>query len=762
MKTAKVEDPQRRGVFLVRIAILLTIFTGLFAEGPFPLDNSRSTAASPFAACVAPCFENFDNVTAPALPSGWTTTRITIDPTWKTVNNVSDSASNSAFAGGPSHISDNRLVSRNVGIVSATSVLTFRRSNNLENGFDGMVLEISINGQNFEDIITAGGSFVNGGYNTTISLPSSSSPIAGRAAWTGDTGGFVTTTVNLPASANQKTVKFRWRVGTDTSIGSQGAFIDSINLTNFVEPPANDDFANAEPLPLGSSGVINGTTLGAAKEDAEENHAGNAGGTSVWYRWQAPETGRFVFTTFNSGFDTLLAVYTGDSFPLNPVVSNDNDPTELGSPCSGITTSTVAFPATAGVIYRIAVDRKSSNQFDSNNIKLRWGRSASISGRISTASGGMVGDTLSTIQLLGDTCRASGPPIFNFTDVPTGGSYSIFFSQMSRYVPWDPSKSISPLAGSVSDFNFYKTQPAANIAGTVRIPGNDFSGLTVRCVSTPIPLISKEAFLLGNGGYQCTALPADANYIVTPTKLGFNFDPPSRDVRINLAPDPTQSVFGGDFDGIALETRTISGRVATAGGTGISGVSMALSGSQTTSTVTDANGNYSFTNILQGGTYTVTPSNSNVTFIPANLSFSNVNADQTANFTGTFLLQLVLDELGQVAALESSLLMRDPFPVINNSNLLNTGIDRNTRVTIFLANFQLGAGETPSSVMINLVGSNNQSYDDIPAEAVRLATNPTFSQVTFKLPDSLAPGICTLKVKARGLTSNMGSMRIKP
>jgi len=48
-------------------------------------------------------------------------------------------------------------------------------------GFDGMVLEISVNGGPFQDILAAGGSFVTGGYNRTIS-PSFNSPIAGRQA----------------------------------------------------------------------------------------------------------------------------------------------------------------------------------------------------------------------------------------------------------------------------------------------------------------------------------------------------------------------------------------------------------------------------------------------------------------------------------------------------------------------------------------------------------------------------------------------------
>jgi hypothetical protein len=56
---------------------------------------------------------------------------------------------------------------------------------------------------------------------------------------------------------------------------------------------------------------------------------------------------------------------------------------------------------------------------------------------------------------------------------------------------------------------------------------------------------------------------------------------------------------------------SVSGRI-TAGGSGLSGVTVTL-GSLTTTT--DANGNYSFSNVPDG-TYTVTPSLTGYTFNP--------------------------------------------------------------------------------------------------------------------------------------------------
>ncbi|HEY5074184.1 MAG TPA: hypothetical protein VII34_05755, partial [Pyrinomonadaceae bacterium] len=126
--------------------------------------------------------------------------------------------------------------------------------------------------------------------------------------------------------------------------------------------------------------------------------------------------------------------------------------------------------------------------------------------------------------------------------------------------------------------------------------------------------------------------------------------------------------------------------------------------------------------------------------------------------------QLILDESGpdpnQAAALDSLLCLRDPFPIQSVAGWLNLGSDRNTRVIIFVANLRLNPGETSASVVVNLIGSN-QSYD-VPAEDVRLAPNTEFAQVTFRLPNTLAPGACTVTVKAHSQISNSAIIRIGP
>jgi hypothetical protein len=181
--------------------------------------------------------ENFDGVVAPTLPAAWTTSQTGAAPAWVTSVTSSDSAPNSAFGGGTATASSNNLDSPVVSIPTAPVVgvnagvqLAFRTSYNTESGFDGGVLEISINGGAFVDVVAAGGSFAEGGYNGVIAI--TDSVLTGRAAWTGNSGGFITTKVNLPPAAFGQNAQFRWRTAYDTGTHPTGGGlrIDTVSL----------------------------------------------------------------------------------------------------------------------------------------------------------------------------------------------------------------------------------------------------------------------------------------------------------------------------------------------------------------------------------------------------------------------------------------------------------------------------------------------------------------------------------------------------
>ncbi len=179
--------------------------------------------------------ENFDGVTAPALPTGWTNTQLSgTGINWVTTTTTPSSAPNAAFANDIATVNLSALTSPAVTIGSAAGKLKFKNQYNTESTFDGMVLEFSTNnGTTWTDIITGGGSFVSGGYNSTLST-GFSNPLPGRMAWSGNSNGYIDTEVTLPASLNGQSVKFRWVMGADSSVTATGVWIDNVQILGGV------------------------------------------------------------------------------------------------------------------------------------------------------------------------------------------------------------------------------------------------------------------------------------------------------------------------------------------------------------------------------------------------------------------------------------------------------------------------------------------------------------------------------------------------
>ena len=175
--------------------------------------------------------ENFDGVTAPALPAGWATSASGAESAWVTSTSSSDTAPNAAFSPDPASVGENELDSPPIALPAGSAQLTFQQNYNLERTYDGGVLEIKIGGGAWTDILAAGGSFVSGGYNYTLSSYYSN-PLAGRQAWSGNSGGFITTVVNLPSAASGQTIQLRWLCGSDDSISAPGWYVDTISITS--------------------------------------------------------------------------------------------------------------------------------------------------------------------------------------------------------------------------------------------------------------------------------------------------------------------------------------------------------------------------------------------------------------------------------------------------------------------------------------------------------------------------------------------------
>jgi|GEM_PF-1104211 len=202
-------------------------------------------ALSARAQCPPRSTQDFDSLTPPALPGGWVASQgvnVTGAPLWVTSNVASHTWPNDAFSTAPDNILDNRLDTPLFLADPFALEISFQNNYNLESGRDGAVLEISspnINGGAFTDITDpAVGGSVSPGYNSLISS-AFQSPIAGRMAWSGNSGGYVTTQAFLGNAAFPPSeVKLRFRLVSDNSGASAGWRIDTfVQLSNECSSP---------------------------------------------------------------------------------------------------------------------------------------------------------------------------------------------------------------------------------------------------------------------------------------------------------------------------------------------------------------------------------------------------------------------------------------------------------------------------------------------------------------------------------------------
>ena len=187
-------------------------------------------------------------MTAPALPAGWVALNVTgVGPLWITTINTPDTAPNDAFINDETTVSDKHLDSRNVIVGSGAHTISFRNNFNTEHDpppnevfWDGGVLEISspnVNAGAFTDVTdpAVGGTFVSGPYTGEIDS-TAGNPLAGRMAWSGNSGGYINTVINLGTTVNGQTIKLRFRMGTDEASGVTGWRVDTLSITGATCP----------------------------------------------------------------------------------------------------------------------------------------------------------------------------------------------------------------------------------------------------------------------------------------------------------------------------------------------------------------------------------------------------------------------------------------------------------------------------------------------------------------------------------------------
>lgn len=216
---------------------------------------------------------------------------------------------------------------------------------------------------------------------------------------------------------------------------------------------------------------------------------------------------------------------------------------------------------------------------------------------------------------------------YSFTGLDSGGNYTVKPTR-ANYTFNPVSQPFNNLTANQTQ-DFTATLNRHRIRGRVKnAAGIGVPGVTVALSGSQTGSTTTDA----TGEYAFNDLPAEGNYVVAVSRVNYTFSIANQTFN-NLSADI-------DFDFVGqLVSFTISGRV-TVSGSGLSGVTVNLGGSQTGSTTTDANGNYSFT-VLAEGSYTLTPTKQNFTLAPTNATFSNLSGNQTANFTATLNLHQI-------------------------------------------------------------------------------------------------------------------------
>ena len=301
------------------------------------------------------------------------------------------------------------------------------------------------------------------------------------------------------------------------------------------------------------------------------------------------------------------------------------------------------------------------------------------------------------------------------------------------------------LVGFETDRMF--NNPPAGITRLARSPfdvavyGPDYSDMTVYTAASGATVFAAGTILWSYGldDYNAPTLPGTSISRINPAAQQM-----TRNVLTRLAqrqaPKPRYTISGHVTDGLNNNA---------------GGVSVALTGTQTLTTKTDANGNYWFVG-LADGSYIVTPSRPDLMFGPTNISFNNISGNQAANFTAAFASSgpILLTEGAptRAVALDAATWMREPFKVTSS---VSWASDRRTRIMFFAANLSLQNGEEPSAISCEA----DDGIRTYPMTVESVLSVPTFEWMTalvVRLSDSLSDNIgdVLIRIVYHGVSSN--------
>ncbi len=189
----------------------------------------------------------------------WTHEAVEGKDAWEISTDQSHSPTQAWFVPNPEKITDTRLWNTMPVPVGAGEVLSFWHRYQIEENFDGAVIEISTDGgSTWTDL---GPYITTNGYTGTVSV-NYQNPLGGRLAWTGDLTTWSEVTVDLSSFAGQS-VNIRWRLGSDRMVGTAGWYIDDVRIAAILPLAPAPALLSVTP-PAGLAGTAYQLTLTGA------------------------------------------------------------------------------------------------------------------------------------------------------------------------------------------------------------------------------------------------------------------------------------------------------------------------------------------------------------------------------------------------------------------------------------------------------------------------------------------------------------------
>ncbi len=273
-------------------------FWNVVATNP---NGETSTLSSGFNVVGSIWSENFDSTV-----SGWTSS-----PTgWNLVTTASQTPSHSYFIAAPASKITTSLTSPAISVpASANNLqLKFWHSHNLETSQDGGRIEVSNdNGSNWIEVGASGSgtTFASYAYNATINNNGKEADLGtfdGQTAWSGNSGGFQETIIDLTDDAKfaGKTIRLRWTLATNAKNASYGWHIDTVSLVGGGDlsnsAPAITAAASSTTSETVTEGEVTYRILRGTSTTLSVSATDNGGEATLSYLWSSANGGPVFFS----------------------------------------------------------------------------------------------------------------------------------------------------------------------------------------------------------------------------------------------------------------------------------------------------------------------------------------------------------------------------------------------------------------------------------------------------------------------------------